>query len=516
MGAMEVGVLGADAISAPGDGRPASHGRIWYGWLCAFACALALYAVSSSRGPQWQDSGEHILRVMDGALVHRLGLALSHPLHYWLGRAALWIPGIGPAFAVTLVSALGGALAVANVWGGVFSLTRSRASSWLAAGGLCFAHTMWQLSTRAEVYTLTAALFSAECWCLALLTVTRRRHFLWAAVLLNGLGLANHLQALLTTPILAMVAVVCWRQRVVRARDLVVCAVLWIVGSLPYTALVASEMAQGGHLSAVIYSALFGQSYADEVLGFRPALRTLVMGASFVLLNFPNLQLPAFAVGAGTARRLGVPAMFRRAVLAALIIHAVFVLRYDVVDQYTFFLPTYVLIAVLAGLGFARLYGGEGTRARRGWRIASVTLLVLTPVVYAVFPSVARRLEVLNEVARDKPYRDDYVYLFTPWSGFDRSAERMSEHAVELAGTHGLVLVEDSTALCAIEYVIRQIEAEGVRVTRDVLPEEIRGVVRGGGRVVLVPARADAPRTAAPFGAWRRDGDLYVLEAEGG
>ena len=77
-----------------------------------FAAVLVLYAATANRGIQWQDPGHFILRVVTHEPFNPLGLALSHPLHHWLGRLAA-APGLlEPAFAVTLVSAVAGAVAV--------------------------------------------------------------------------------------------------------------------------------------------------------------------------------------------------------------------------------------------------------------------------------------------------------------------------------------------------------------------------------------------------------------------
>ena len=57
--------------------------------LVAGIAALVLYAATGARDVEWQDPGIHQYRVLTGRLEHPLGLALSHPLHFWAGRAAL-------------------------------------------------------------------------------------------------------------------------------------------------------------------------------------------------------------------------------------------------------------------------------------------------------------------------------------------------------------------------------------------------------------------------------------------
>lgn len=498
-----------EQIPAAPDER-AQGEATWRMWLAVFAAALALYVATANRGAQWQDSGSHILRALTRELTHPLGLALVHPLHHWLSRFTVSLNVFEPCFAVTLISAVAGAVAVANLFGCVATLTRCRAAALLACGSLGLAHTFWQMATLAETYTLVAALLSAECWCLALFASTRRRGWLYAMLLFNGLGVANHMLASLTTPVLGAVLFFAVRRKDIRSVDAAAALGLWIVGSLPYTLLVATELFRTGAVSATIGSALFGQSFAGDVLNVSLRPRMLLISAGFVVLSLP-LLLPAAVYGVSRAgrRTLSVPA--RRALLAGLVIHACFAARYDRVDQHTFFLPSYVYLSIFGGVGLAVVMRRVGRKPRRTLLILWALVLALTPVAYALVPGVARRFDVLRSVLRDKPYRDDYAYVFTPWSVAERSAERMSHQAVELAGEHGLIIVEDSMAEFAIRYKAIRGGHDGLQIMRGPAAQAISAAFGLGGAVVLVPARVSAPRTEAPVGFWKRVGDLYVL-----
>ena len=510
--------------SAPLGGRSFSRPSAAYvlrGWLVVFAASLAVYAATANRGPQWQDSGHFILSIYTDQLVNPLGLALSHPLHHWLGRLALALHFAEPSYAITLVSSLGAALAVANVFGCVCYLTSSRAAAAFAAISLGVAHTFWHLATTTEVYTLSAALLAGECWCLAAFLRERRRGFLWAAMLLNGLGLANHLQAVLTTPVLAVVVLAALATRRLRWDAAAVGVLLWITGSLPYTVLVAREIAATGDWASTLRSALMGEAgrYGQNVLNFHPSLRILAVSVGFTVLCFPNLLIPAALAGLARARSVGIEPAIRRALLAGLLIHAAFVCRYSVIDQHTFFLPTYVLLAVFGGIGAAYVLRWP---ARQSAPIAAIGVILLasTPVLYALTPSIARHFDVLRDLARHKPYRDDYVYLFSPWGCADRSAQIMSEEALRLAGSGGLILVEDPMAIEAIEFAALRSGLAGLEVRslpsrrpaslakrQQVFREAADAAARRA--VVLVPANMDDP---LPDGlALRREGDLFVV-----
>jgi hypothetical protein len=483
--------------------------RTWPGWLLVCGLTLALYAATASRGPQWQDSGQHIMRILDREPVHILGLALSHPLHYWLGRIAVGLDWLAPAFAITLVSSLAAAVGVANVFGIVLRLTgRFTAALW-AAASLAIAHTYWQMATVAEVYTLSAAILMGEVWCILLYAETSRRSFLLLAVALNGLALSNHNVALLTTPIWVVLVMLRLARRRLNPGDVVMAAGLWLAGSLPYTALVVSELTGGGALWPTLRSALFGHAYAEEVLNLRISLRLLAHSGGYLALNFPNLTVPIAVYGI-LAARSRLPVLARRVLYLAALLHGLFVLRYNVVDQYTFFLPAYSLLAVFAGIGFAALADRKGAGAK--WvRAAAGLLLPLTVACYAAAPAVARKLELLRGAERFKPYRDDYAYFFAPWSGLEDSARRMADAALRAAGNDGLIAVPDTTSLSAVRYAVL-VSDSGVSVHGELVSAEIARASAEGRAVVYVPIRTIDPPPELAEGEWRREGDLLVLD----
>lgn len=512
--------------------------RIWLGWLGCFAAALTLYAATASRGAQWQDSGYFILRTVTGELMNPLGLALIHPLHYWLSRMAVRFGFVEPAYAITLISSLAAALAVANMYGCIFSLTANKSAAWLVAASLALANTFWQLATKAEVYSLTAALLTAECWCLILLAKSARsverlnpttpekstssKHH-WAFLGLfffNGLSLSNHNFALLTLPVLALAALWALHRGYIPARILAPAIFLWLVGSSPYTVIVIGEGLRSGDWANTIHSALYGKSFKDEVLSASISAQGSLINLGFVLLNFPNLLLPAAFYGMTAVGRPSTDRWLYRMLFLGFAIHALFAFRYPVVDQYCFFIPSYIFLCLFAGVGFARFFAQREDAAisssRRSFfkKVIMLTwLLVLaTPLVYMAAPALARRFDALGYFSRNKPYRDDYAYLFHPWSVLERSAERMSKEALDLAGPSGVIIVEDQMASYAVQYKVHRTGRSGIAVLNELAPREFEEAASAGRPIVLVPRDADRPITLPLSGTWRRQGDLYVLE----
>lgn len=492
------------------------------GWFACFVLAAILYGATASRGAQWQDSGYHILRVVTHEVVNPLGLALSHPLHHWLGRFVVWLGGVEPCFAVTLVSALFGAIAVANVFGCVLTLTGSRGAAVFAAASLAVAHTFWQMSTLAETYTLAAALLTGECWCVALYATMRRPGWVAAAMLLNGLGVANHMLAILTTPVVVTVACVAARHGRLKTEErrletggtrprlwVGMGCVAWVVGAMPYLWLVLQEYLRSGDMWATLHSALFGNGYRGDVLNTRISLGSLGASAGYVLLNFPNLLLGAAGVGMYSK---GWPVLARRALVAGLAFHAAFVLRYSVVDQLQFFVPMYALLAILGGVGWRSAGVWRSTRARRVARVTAAGLLCATPIFYAVLPAAARYVDLPMGRGWNKPYRDRYQYLFTPWSVVETSAEKMSSRAVALAGANGLVVVQDRMAEFAARYQALKAPPPAPTVVPSSDDAAIRRAAGDDRRVVLVPLRVGNPVPALPGCNWEPEEDLFVLK----
>jgi hypothetical protein len=127
-------------------------------------------------------------------------------------------------------------------------------------------------------------------------------------------------------------------------------------------------------------------------------------------------------------------------------------------------------------------------------------------------PALLRRFDTLQFFKRNKPYRDDYAYLFHPWSVLERSADRMSREAVELAGESGVIIVEDGMAEYAVRYQAQRAARSRIAVVGELAPEDFQEAAGAGRAIVLVPHQADHPMTHPLTGTWQRKGDLYVLD----
>lgn len=465
--------------------------------------ALLLYVGTCSPGVEWQDSGVHQYRIVTGRLESTYGLALSHPLHYYLGRVALAVP-LGDALRkLNLLSCLGGALAVGLLAGVVFRITISRCAALLAAATLAVAHSFWQMAALTETYTLAAGLMTLE-WAM-LLRYLRRGHPLWlmAVFAVNGLHVADHLLGLLTLATYGVLLLALVLRRRLAPVWLAIAGAAWLVGAAPYVALVVGHFLRTGDLANTLQSALFGlgpdgHTYSGQVLNVSLSLAHLKLVVLTFGYCFPSAAGLIALVGV-LARARGWRQTFRRVLLAQTIIIFMFVGRYTVADLYTFFVPVCVLTAWWVGVGTARLLHRWHVPARRVWPLALLGLNALLPlVVYSVFPGVAAQRGWLRADMRDLPHRDEYAAFLKPWRHGDDSAQRFAQDVLSAVDA-GDWIVADSTTAPAIALVALRADRTDVRVFSirwclvppgdpPLTDEALLAHVAGGGRVLVVPS----------------------------
>lgn len=466
--------------------------------------AFLLYAFTGARTIQWQDSAQFTYRITSGTLWNEYGLAMVHPLHFWLGRLMLWIfPGPDP-WAVSLTSALGGSLAVGLLFSCVNSMTGKKSAACFGAITLMLAHSFWRFSGLPEVYTLSAALLLAEVAFYLRFLKTEKPSAWWGLFFVNGLALANHNLALFSTAVWG-VTFLLWGLRPIadgggmmkdKAKkispflQLLLIGFFWLLGAVPYLLIVLLELKERP-FGEVIHSALFGENFKSQVIGMFPEPGILLISLGFMFLSFPGFALPLAWTAAWKRKRGMTPC------LMITVLHLVFFLRYNVIDQYTFLIPVYALIALMAGVGFSEV-------KRQVWRRGAWGLLLLQPLIYAAVPTLAKQSGVLVKHERHKPYRDDYAYLFYPWQMRERSAERLMQDAFSALGEGGgLLAVEDPMAVYAAKWVRMHLNLEEqVEIVH--LSQWIRRAPPAGS--VWIPARSDAE---LPEG-WEKRGEVWM------
>jgi len=386
-------------------------------WLVAFAAALLLFTLTLAPDVLMMDSGEYQLAVFRFPQLD-LGdrpadLVRVHPIYLAVAKIVSLAPVSNFAARVNFVSALFGAIAVANVAWLAYRLTGCRVVATFSALVLAFGHTLWAFAVIAEIMTMLAAMLTTELLLWYAWSISFRKRWLILLAVVNGLGVAAHLQLGLTTFAYVAGLLWLWRTRRLSFSFLLLWAAVWLAATLPYSALVAWYGVKTGDWRFILQSATSGR-FGATPRQLRP--RTIIRGLAALLLNYPTLLIVLAVPGALRLRRLADP-VFVAVFLAAASIQFLFPLTYAVPDQYSFFVPFYAVAAVLIGVGAYNLL------RRRTWQLILFALAVLPAAVYAAAPAAARRanLKLFN---RSLPYRDPYVFFLKPWKNGDRGQRR--------------------------------------------------------------------------------------------
>jgi len=419
------------------------------------AAAGVLYGIGCAPGAVWQDSGLIQYRVWHGDIEGSLGLALSHPLYYLVAIGIRQVPLGEFGHRVNLLSAVAAAVAVANLYLLMRLWLGREFPAIIAAATLGLSHTFWWHASLAETYTLWAALFLGELICLLQYTKTHRAVYLYGLGLLNGMAVAVHMLGSISFVCYVVFLAVLLAKRAVRASDLAVFVLLWILGALSYEYLIISDIARSGDVLGTLASAAFGDRWRADVLNASLSWRIVKENVLLIGLNFPTPNALLFFAGCCALRHIG-PAAFRNVVLTLLALYLVFAFRYTVSDRYAFFIPFYCMAAMVIGLGVREIVSWTC----HGVVTGLIVLFCLLPIgVYAAAPPLAKQAGVRIGTRRDIPYRDDYEYFLRPWKTGYRGAERFATEALEGVEDNAVIWA-DITTVAPLLYVQ---EVKGIR-----------------------------------------------------
>ncbi len=461
--------------------------------------ALCVYIFTCAPGPLWQDSGMLQYRVYHDDLAGRLGLALAHPLYFIVGIAFKHLPFGSLGLKVNLVSAVFGAITIANV----FLLTRLWLDAFLpaafAAFTLMLSHTFWQSSVIAEVYTLYTATFTAELIFLLCFIRYKKNKFLLLLFFFNGLSLANHMWAVIPLSVYAVYVIFLLAKRKLKPLFIIPAALLWLAGASPYIWLIADELIRTGNLVITISSALFGNSWQGSVTNTQITPRTAIENFLYLGMNFPTPNALFIVPALLWFRRLPHKTFTIIAAVTALLFF-LFAFRYNVPDRYAFFLPFYFFFVIFLAGGFTLSLEKYQSKALV---YLAMIFLILPVGIYTLLPSAAKKAGLKLGTKRTIPFRDDYTYFLQPWHGRDNSAHDFARAALTRL-PEGAALWADGTTVYPLWYVQ---EINGIR--KDVLvisthgsynspanlknPEQARNLIEKQGLYAVSPVPGYCP-----------------------
>ncbi len=427
-----------------------------YIWFGVFGVSLTLYGLTAQQCFSWQDSGMFQWRILTNDIVGSLGLALAHPMYI---IAAGWFSNLPlgeAAVKLNIFSAVGMAIALANT---AFLVRLLIGKLWPGLSvSFIFAvmHTPWWLATVSEVYTWNLAFFSIE---LLLLVKCIRQPKPSTAIglfFVTGINWSIHNLALISLPVYFVVIIFLVFTRKLNIAVLFGGIAAFIVGSGVYIYYIVMLALQEQSLFDAMHSALFG-GYAEQVLNIEAGWSFKLVNVGLISLNFLNLIIPLALVGIYYMAR-----NMQRLLFCSLglifILEGLFAFRYPVPDQFTFMLPSLLLVVVTAGFGMYFL-AEDFSWIRRFLVIGVILSIVIPPFGYAIAPDIIKGLGFVFKRDRERPFRDELRYWAVPWKNNECSAEAFAAVALSEVAPNGII-ISDSTSYYPLVLVQKRDQRE--------------------------------------------------------
>jgi hypothetical protein len=442
--------------------------------LLLFFLVLLFYVLALAPTVVWSDSA-HMQRMAAQGLIDRDGA--GRPVWFLAARLMLFLPVGDPAYRLNLLSALSAAAAVALTHHAARAAGISRRGALAAALALAVSHTFWQHAVRAEVYATFIALLALQVWLWFRWQPERPAPVFVAAALLGPLLLAHQMAALVASALLYL----CLRRRAWLSLKLWGTVTLVAVVSLLLALLILQrQMAAPPAQALIIYLTHSGVDWRPAFFDFSwPSLpRDALLFGAFALLQFPSPALLLVAVGAAALlRRLRLDAAWGALLLLGLTDLA-FAFAYRVNDRYVFFMPLYLVLALLVGLGWDATERMWPRLKARGASAATMALLVAAPILaYASVPAILSRLDMNPLDVRVLPWREPNRYfLWPPLAGYRGAAD--FARASFAAAPEGALIMADYAPFEVLSYA-QQIEraGNGVTVVKVEPPDDLRAII---------------------------------------
>ena len=355
--------------------------------------AFALYHATLVPGVDFGDTGSFQTAVSTSLITPRDG----YPLYFALGKIAVRIARTEPARALNLASALEAAIAC-----GVVTLAAAEVSGMPAAGAaaaLLFAtsYTFWSQAVIAEVYALHIAFVAATLLLLLRWSNKPTTGRLAAFFMVYALGFGNHLSMILLLPGFAIFLLVSaptgWRSMFAPAKVALALACA-LAGALQY-AWNVHTMWQLPNPPDGLGDALQRFWFDVTKTDWR---ETMVMSVPRSLLNDRAAMYwfdlrEQFGIAGPLLGGAGLMALtaanWRRGALLAVLFaaNAAFAFSYNVGDAHVFYLPSHVIVAILAAPAVAL----AARLVPRGGLVAAALLAAYAGVRgYRDFPALDR------------------------------------------------------------------------------------------------------------------------------
>jgi len=348
------------------------------GWLidtATFLVALAVYVATLAPGLLPADSGEFQLVAPTLGIAHPPGYAL----YTLVGKLFTLIPLRTPAWRLNLLSAVLAAATLVLVSRVTRRLTRSRVAGLIAALALAGATTFWAQATTANIRMPTAFFTALLLWVLVRYGETRAPRDLIATAFVFGLAVTHHGSlAFLALPaalfLLATDPRLVTRGRLLLQAVLAFGAALLVLLYFPARSALGSAPLDPGGLTTLngFLNHVLARGFRGDVLYFTG--RDVLLDRLTVLLNILRIQFGWPLLGMAA---VGLVPPLPRSLISNLqsrwmedwrletgdwalptftaLLTALVAITYRAPQTVEYLMPTYVALAMLIGIGAARL-----------------------------------------------------------------------------------------------------------------------------------------------------------------
>ncbi len=411
--------------------------------LLAATVSLFIYARTYVPWVLPSDSGEFQV------LAHQLGVAhtTGYPVYLLLAKLfILLVPASSIAAGVNLFSAFMAAVTVGLVYLGGNLLTQRRWLPLFGAGALAVGYTFWSQALIAEVYATGAAFLAAVCVLVLYWYRGGARWSLFAAGVIGGLGLGVHASLAMFAPAVVIFLLLNRDRR----REWLMPALLGGAAGL-FMYLIAFLFVDLHAAPANIFNAAYSPARSNWDLtaeDLASPIRRIVFLMTAVqwrsaMFAAPLLDTPArlgeyltglpreFSVLTLVLIVAGGATLFRRDrrlgwfFASALLIHWACYFNYRVGDLYVFYIPGYVLLAMLATVGLDQLAEVlDSARGRTPTRpdlraVAEPGRFRARPLSRPVQTSIVAAVALVAVGLTLRPYVPDVVAGRTPFIGVE-------------------------------------------------------------------------------------------------
>ena len=225
----------------------------------------------------------------------------------------------------------------------------------------------------------------------------------------------------------------------VRVKDWIIAIAAWIVGLLPFIAVIYSKISQtpGHDFMYWMTDILVGQ-YGGDVFNVSSINHFMKVNLALAVLNFFNLLPVLSVVGFIGWLKSDRGAIVKYSMAAIFILHFVFFVRYRVPDQFTFILPTMAMLSFFAMVAIEKYY----SKMKYLPKIVLIVAL-LQPLWYYLAASVLQGSRFVNREFSSAD-RNEAAYWVCPWKFNENSCDRWAQGVIDFVEPGDRVYVNDT------------------------------------------------------------------------